>query len=60
MDACSGQVKKRMAVHDVGMGLAFAAPNPCSRDTAAKEDLTQALPNFREAGPVGVIKGDRA
>jgi len=48
-----------MAVHDVGMGFAFAAPNPCNRDTAAKEDLTQALPNFREAGPVGVIRGDR-
>jgi hypothetical protein len=47
-------------MNDVCVGFAFAAPSPCSGDATAIQNLVQALANFREAGVVRVIKGDRA
>src|SRR5262249_43415835 len=54
------QMEKQVAMNDIRVGFALAAPNPCNGNAAAMEDLAQALANFREAGAIRVIKGDRS
>jgi hypothetical protein len=57
-----GQMEKEMAMDDVGVGLALAAPDSSQATGYAttNEVLVEALPNFGKALAIGIVKGDGA
>jgi hypothetical protein len=49
-----------MAVDYIGVRFALAAPHPCTRNAAAKQNLVEALTKLREAEAIMVIESDSA
>ena len=57
-----GQVEEQMAVDDVGVGFALAAPyaRQPTRNAAPKKPFVESLTDFGEELAVGIVKHDRA
>jgi hypothetical protein len=56
------QVEEQMAVHDVGVGLALAAPHTrkSTRNTPPKQPFVESFTDFGEKSAIGIIESIRA